>query len=167
LGTLQSGHWSGGDPLPLRALDTVAPGVQLAVGQVRVEVVQPLVRSETKGSVPHLESPRERGLARPLEPAGEWRLARRVLELGCDVVLDWGLWARSERDTYRTEARALGACVVLCLLDTPLPELRRRLRTRNAELSAGTFVISSEELEGAAAFFQRPTDDELSLFDPA
>ena len=95
----------------------------------------------------------------------QWRLARRVLELGCDVVLDWGLWARSERDTYRTGARAVGARAVLCVLDPPLPELRRRLHARNADLPAGTFVIRNEELEGAAAFFQRPTEEELSLFD--
>lgn len=42
------------------------------------------------------------------------------LETGGNVVLDWGLWSREERDHYRTEAQALGAQVVLCVLDPPI-----------------------------------------------
>ncbi|WP_319460905.1 AAA family ATPase [Micromonospora sp. RTP1Z1] len=96
----------------------------------------------------------------------QWRTARRVLELGCDVVLDWGLWTRAERDRYRREARAVGAQVVLCVLDPPEDELRRRLARRNADPPAGTFAISDAELARARRFFQRPTPDELARYDP-
>jgi predicted kinase len=94
-----------------------------------------------------------------------WSMARRALEIGCNVVLDYGLWGRSERDHFRSEAQALGARVVLSFLDPPREELIRRLALRNADLPAGTFHIAEQKLEEALATFQRPTPEELALFD--
>ncbi len=94
-----------------------------------------------------------------------WSMARRALEIGCNVVLDFGLWGRNERDRFRTEAQALGAHVVLCVLDPSREELIRRLAQRNASLPAGVFRIPERELDEALATFQRPTPEELELFD--
>ncbi|MCM0678417.1 AAA family ATPase [Micromonospora phytophila] len=98
----------------------------------------------------------------------QWSTALRVLAMGCNVVLDWGLWAREERDRYRSEAQALGARVVLCLLEPTKQELLDRLRNRNAAAPPGVFRIPDEQFEEAWTFFQRerPTQDELDLFDP-
>ena len=52
-----------------------------------------------------------------------WSVARRALELGLDVVLDYGLWSRQERDLYRARARDLGVQVRFYLLDPPLEEV--------------------------------------------
>jgi predicted kinase len=38
-----------------------------------------------------------------------WRLAQEILSLGLSVVLDFGLWARTERDEMRAAARGLGS----------------------------------------------------------
>jgi predicted kinase len=94
-----------------------------------------------------------------------WAMALRALELGCNVVLDYGLWGRSERDRFRSEAQARGAQVVLYFLDPPREELMRRLAVRNADLRAGTFHIAEQLLEEALATFQRPTPEEFALFD--
>jgi predicted kinase len=91
--------------------------------------------------------------------------AVRVLELGCSVVLDWGVWAREERDVYRTGAREIGARVVLCLLDPPIDELWDRLARRNADRPFGAFDIPKEALLRWSELFQRPTADELALYD--
>ncbi|MFE1774229.1 AAA family ATPase [Streptomyces sp. NPDC059008] len=96
----------------------------------------------------------------------QWRVAVRVLQTGGNVVLDWGLWTREERDRYRTEAQALGAQVVLCVLDPSLGELRRRLSERNAALPPGTFHITEERLADALRWFERPTPEELAEFEP-
>ena len=98
----------------------------------------------------------------------QWATALRVLALGCNVVLDWGLWAREERDLYRSQAQAIGARVVLCLLDPPRQELVDRLSRRNALLPPGAFRIRDEQFEWAWNFFarERPTVAELQLFDP-
>ncbi|MFJ1614784.1 AAA family ATPase [Streptomyces sp. NPDC088251] len=96
-----------------------------------------------------------------------WSAAVRVLETGGNVVLDWGLWSREERDHYRTEAQALGAQVVLCVLDPPSDELRRRLSERNGDLPRGTFHITQGRLDDATRYFQRPTAEELAELDPS
>ncbi|MFI8436832.1 AAA family ATPase [Streptomyces sp. NPDC079020] len=96
----------------------------------------------------------------------QWRTALRILETGGNVVLDWGLYAQGERDQYRSEAQALGTRVVLCFLDLPMDELRARLAKRNADLPPGTYLITDSVLDTALHYFQPPTADELSAFDP-
>ena len=68
------------------------------------------------GSSPWDEAVRER-VDREL-----WRLAQDVLCLGVSVVLDFGLWARVERDEMRSVARDLGTGVELHYLDVPIEE---------------------------------------------
>ena len=34
-----------------------------------------------------------------------WKIARRALGLGTNVILDFGFWAREEREDYRLRAR--------------------------------------------------------------
>ena len=62
-----------------------------------------------------------------------WRLAQEVLRLGVSVVLDFGLWARIERDEMRSAARGLGVGVELHYLDVPTDEPWRRIDARNSE----------------------------------
>ncbi len=102
---------------------------------------------------------------RPLVERLQWALALRTLALGVNVVLDWGLWTREERDRYRTEAQERGVRVVLCVLDPSRDELVRRLRDRNAALPVGTFRIDEELLDYGLRWFERPTSAELALFD--
>lgn len=95
----------------------------------------------------------------------QWPTAVRALELGCNVVLDWGVWAREERDLYRTGAREVGARVVLCLLDPPVDELWNRLSRRNADRPFGAFAITKAELLKWSELFERPGANELALYD--
>ena len=90
-----------------------------------------------------------------------WDLGARLLRIGVDVVLDYGLWARCERDDYRARAEALGARVELHFLDASLDELERRLAERNAGGSELDVPISTEQLRGYLPLFERPDDDEL------
>ena len=92
-----------------------------------------------------------------------WDLTQRLLVLGTSVVLEWGFWARSERDEKREAARALGAAVELRFLDAPYEELVRRVVARGA---AGGIAITESHMERYRGVFQPPTDDELALYDP-
>jgi predicted kinase len=94
--------------------------------------------------------------------AQQWQVAARALELGVNVVLDFGVWSRSERDTFRARAKALGARTVLQFLDVPRNELRQRLATRNRALPPGAVHIDEAQLDSYIAWFERPTPDELS-----
>jgi predicted kinase len=102
---------------------------------------------------------------RPSVERLQWALALRTLALGVNVVLDWGLWTREERDRYRTEAQERGVRVVLCVLDPSREELMRRLKARNASPPTGTFRIDEALLDHSLERFERPTEAELALFD--
>jgi predicted kinase len=96
----------------------------------------------------------------------QWSVALRALELGCDVVIDWGLWTREQRDRLRSSAKTAGARVVLLSFEESRAELWQRLSHRNAAAPAGTFHITIGALDRAFRLFQRPTDDELACYDP-
>ena len=46
-------------------------------------------------------------------------LAMRMLELGVDVILDFGVWSRAEREEFRARAAAVGARSELALSRCP------------------------------------------------
>lgn len=95
-----------------------------------------------------------------------WRHAQEVLRLGLSVVLDFGLWARAERDALRIAARDLGVGVELHYLDLPIEELWRRIDLRNADPEWPDTPIRREHLEEWATIFEAPDAEELALFDP-
>ena len=88
------------------------------------------------------------------EPTGEkiehelWRLAQEILRLGLSVVLDFGLWARIERDEMRSVARGLGVGVELHYLDVPTDELWRRIEARNSAATVGQLTHRRADLDG-------------------
>ena len=94
-----------------------------------------------------------------------WRLAQEILGLGLSVVLDFGLWARRERDEMRSAARGLGVGVELHFLNVPTEELWRRIEARNSEPPWDGYPISRTDLNGWLAMFQAPDAAELALFD--
>jgi hypothetical protein len=52
----------------------------------------------------------------------QWTVAKDLLTAGATVVLEWGTWARADRDELREQVRALGASVQLRFLDVPTGE---------------------------------------------
>src|SRR6185312_7039065 len=59
-----------------------------------------------------------------------WNVASRALELGTNVILDFGFWAREEREDYRSRAKQLGASSEVHFLDVSAVELMQRLAIR-------------------------------------
>ncbi len=90
-----------------------------------------------------------------------WDVAKHVLEMGGDVILDYGCWARAERDDYSNRARESGADFRLHYMDVPHSELYRRLKGRNRNPSESVFVIPKAEMDRYITMFQPPTADEL------
>jgi predicted kinase len=91
----------------------------------------------------------------------QWTLAQDLLTLGQVVIIEWGTWARSERDVLRTRARALGAAVELHFLDAPIDVLFKRIRERNVESPP----VERDDLLKWTESFQRPSPEEMALFD--
>jgi len=90
-----------------------------------------------------------------------WNIASRALELGTSVILDFGFWAREEREDYRLRAKRVGASSEVHFLDVPKEELLRRLLVRNSQPSQESFHISEESMKPWREFFQKPTPEEL------
>jgi predicted kinase len=99
-------------------------------------------------------------LRTPVE-AVQWEVAKRVLALGINVILENGFWSRDERASYRSRAEALGARVELKYLNVDRDELWSRLAKRNQNLPPGTFVVREDQLDLWLSWFQAPTADEL------
>ena len=90
-----------------------------------------------------------------------WRVAASVLGHGIDVVLDFGLWKRIEREDYRRRASALGAATVIHFLEVPADVLFRRLDIRNGLAAETVAQIPPEKLTEWLEHFQPPDADEL------
>ena len=98
----------------------------------------------------------------------QWELAQELVLRGVSVVIEWGVWARSERDTVRLRARELGVPVELHYLDAPLDVLWERVRDRNEHGPPGTAIVSYENLvDWSERLFQAPTPEEQARFDPS
>jgi predicted kinase len=94
-----------------------------------------------------------------------WALAQELLAKGQSVILEWGHWARVERDEKRRGARALGVGVELHYLDAPLEELIERAQRRNASGEWSASAITRDHFERWATIFQPPDEEEIRLFD--
>ena len=95
-----------------------------------------------------------------------WALAQELLANGQSVILEWGHWARAERDEKRLGARALGVGVELHFLDAPLDELIERAGRRSASGEWTAPPMTRAHFEAWATIFQPPDAEEMLLFDP-
>jgi predicted kinase len=91
----------------------------------------------------------------------QWSLMEDLLRAGVDVVVEWGTWARSERDELREWCRANGVGVELHVVDAPLEVLLERITARGREDPP----ITMAHLTEWSTWFERPGPDELALFD--
>jgi predicted kinase len=92
-----------------------------------------------------------------------WELGAQALSLGVSVILDFGFWAKEERDFFRARAAELGASCQVHYLNVSNSELLERLKLRNASLPTGTFNIPEQMLHEWMTWFQAPTSEELKL----
>jgi predicted kinase len=90
----------------------------------------------------------------------------RALELGNNVVIDYGLWGRDERSALRQAAADLGAVVEMHYFEIDAAKQRRRLARRQAEAPHTSWPMSDEELAEWAANIDAPTPGELDGSEP-
>lgn len=95
----------------------------------------------------------------------QWDLCERLLTLEQCVVVEWGTWARAERDYLRDRARALGANVELHFVGAPLDVLWERVERRGLEQQYGSRALTRADMDTYAASFEPPDASELALYD--
>lgn len=91
----------------------------------------------------------------------QWKLSQDLLARGFTVIIEWGTWGKSERDTLRLGARAFGALVELHYLSAPIDVLFERVQRRGTENPP----LTMEDLQRCSGMFQAPTVEETTLFD--
>lgn len=89
-----------------------------------------------------------------------WRLCQRLLELGTDVVLDFGFTDRVHRRRFRELAAGAGARVELHVVTADVALRRARVQARNAE-KAQTFALVVTEHMFDSFEFEPLAGDEL------
>jgi predicted kinase len=151
---------------PTLFLTVGLPGTGKTTGARRLEVEEKALRLTKDEWVKALY-----GLAHPPSASDviEGRLleiALRALELGNNVVIDFGLWARDERSALRQAAAELGATVEMRYFELPPAEQRRRLDRRQAEEPHTTWHMSDAELAEWASIISVPTQGELDGSEP-
>ena len=89
-------------------------------------------------------------------------LPRRLVELvesGHDVVLDYGLWRRSDRDAYKRLVEAHGGRWRLLYFKVDPQVLRQRLADRNRRADANALMVTPSALEDFIARFDEPVGE--------
>jgi predicted kinase len=90
----------------------------------------------------------------------------RALELGNNVVLDYGLWGRDERSALRQAATDIGAMVEMRYFELTVAEQRERLAQRLVDEPHTTWHMSDTELVEWASIIDIPTAGELDGSEP-
>ena len=81
--------------------------------------------------------------------------------LGTNIILDFGFWAKEERDDFRSRAKKIGARSEIVFMDVDEEELIKRVRIRNENLTNTIHYIPEEMMMSWIGFFQKPDINEL------
>jgi len=151
---------------PTLFLTVGLPGTGKTTAARRIEVEEKALRLTKDEWVKALY-----GLANPPSASDviEGRLIEiglRALQLGINVVIDYGLWGRDERSALRAAAADLGAAVQMRYFELTPAEQRRRLDRRQDEEPHTTWHMSDEELAAWGEVISIPTAGELDGSEP-
>ncbi len=91
-----------------------------------------------------------------------WEVAVKVLKIGCDVILDFGFWTKSERDEFRRKAHSLGADSKIHYMNVPNDVIRERLDARNQLAGKNAvFYVDRKDFDEWSVLFEIPAKEEL------
>lgn len=92
-----------------------------------------------------------------------WDIAKKILLMGCDVILDYGFWQKSERNYYKQLAAEMGVNVKLYNLICPEETIEKRVMDRNAKLQDGDLYIDKNALVQLRKRYQPIESDEENI----
>jgi predicted kinase len=151
---------------PTLFLTVGLPGTGKTTAARRIEIEQKALRLTKDEWVKALYGQKNPPSATDVIEGRLIQIGLRALELGNNVVIDYGLWSRDERSALRQAAADLGALVELRYFELSPAEQRRRLDQRQAAAPHTTWPMSGEELTEWAAKIDIPTPGELDGSEP-
>ena len=93
-------------------------------------------------------------------------LSLQILESGADVILDWGLWTRAQRERLRAFYTGHGVENEIHYLRLSPEEWERRIRKRNAEQNKEepqSYYVDEGLRRKVDSLFEEPSDTETDL----
>lgn len=96
-------------------------------------------------------------------------IRRRLVDLvhaGRSVVLDYGLWLRSEREDYKRLVEAAGGRWRLLYFEVDRGELSRRLTQRNERSDANALTVTDSVLDDFIGRFEPPSGEGEEIVRP-
>jgi predicted kinase len=151
---------------PILFLTVGLPSTGKTTAAKRIEIEHDALRLTKDEWVKALYGPDNPSSAQVVIEGRLIRLGLRALELGTNVVIDFGLWSRDERSALRHAAAERGASVDLRYFELAPAEQRARIDRRLAEAPGSTWPISDEELAEWAATIEVPSEGELDGTEP-
>ena len=89
-----------------------------------------------------------------------WDSAQQVLATGTDVVLDWNLWSRARRETWRDKVAEAGHHAVLHYVSVQVETAIEQVERRRREETPHAHVLDAEAVRHLARLFEPPTPEE-------
>ena len=90
-------------------------------------------------------------------------LSLQILRAGTDVILDWGLWTREQRDRIRRFYQEQGIPCEIRYLKISSEEWQRRILHRNAQKQKDSYYVDDGLIRKVEASFQEPSADEPDI----
>jgi predicted kinase len=90
-----------------------------------------------------------------------------LIQAGTSVVLDYGLWRRSERDDYKRLVEHADGHWRLLYFPVDRPELLRRLTERNHRDDADALTVTARMLDEFIARFEPPSNEGEEIIQPS
>lgn len=99
----------------------------------------------------------------------QWKIGKKILETGVDIIIEWGTWGKDERIKLRDEAWAIGSKVKFYYLTESKEILKKRIIERNKNLGKYEFMMPEKnldrDLDKYIGQFQIPQINELETYD--
>jgi predicted kinase len=92
-----------------------------------------------------------------------WETAKKILEKGIAVVLDFGFWKKAERDKYKEMIPCLGYNYKLYHVLCEADEIKHRLKIRNKQQPEGAVIIDEEAFDFFSPQFEAPVLSENAI----
>ena len=89
-----------------------------------------------------------------------------LIEVGINVILDWGFWMKEERDYAREFYNSRNIACAFHYIDISDNTWKARLKKRNSEVLAGTtsaYYIDDNLAEKFGSIFEVPNEDEIDV----
>lgn len=92
-----------------------------------------------------------------------WEIALQLVRVNVDIILDFGFWKRSDRDTARQKLKEAGAQVELYCITCSGDTACRRIMERTSKCGQESLVIDENAIRIFASRFEPLEPDETRI----